>query len=279
MSTSDTDGPRRGVVRALRSALETGDAAVLEGVLAENVQWFGTSFGACHDRLEVIDVLRGHLESPTRPRLTDLRVVGDGLLMRVELRHGGESTDWIAALRLDPASRITRIQDYESAAVAEHDLTVLARPRHAASGRPPATRVRGLAPIIHVTDVARAVAFYELLGLQVRRTYEPGGRLVWALLDSGTAALSIAGVDGPIDPRTQDVLLYLFTADLAGLREHLLAAGILPGEILDGTPGPRQEMRVTDPDGYCLMIAQVDPASAGGRYSAALRAEPATGSE
>ncbi len=146
MLTSDTDGPHGGVVRALRAALETGDAAVLEGVLAKNVQWFGTSFGACHDRPEVIDVLRPHLESPTRPRLTDLRVVGDGLLMRVELRHGGEPTDWIAVLRLDPASRIARIQDYESAAVAEYDLTVLARPRRTASGGPPAIRVRGLAP-------------------------------------------------------------------------------------------------------------------------------------
>jgi len=26
----------------------------------------------------------------------------------------------------------------------------------------------------------------------------------------------------------------------------------------DGSPGPREEMRVTDPDGYVLMIAQID---------------------
>jgi hypothetical protein len=29
-------------------------------------------------------------------------------------------------------------------------------------------------------------------------------------------------------------------------------------EIEDGSPGPRQEMRVTDPDGYVLMVAQIE---------------------
>jgi hypothetical protein len=37
----------------------------------------------------------------------------------------------------------------------------------------------------------------------------------------------------------------------------MLANGVDAGEIVDGTPGPRQEMRVDDPDGYCLMIAQI----------------------
>jgi hypothetical protein len=30
------------------------------------------------------------------------------------------------------------------------------------------------------------------------------------------------------------------------------------GEIQDGTPGPSQEMRPTDPDGYVLMVAQIE---------------------
>ncbi|MGH2988028.1 MAG: hypothetical protein ACRDLO_15270 [Solirubrobacterales bacterium] len=37
-----------------------------------------------------------------------------------------------------------------------------------------------------------------------------------------------------------------------------VAHGLTPGEIVDGSPGPRHEMRVTDPDGYCLMLAQLD---------------------
>jgi hypothetical protein len=43
----------------------------------------------------------------------------------------------------------------------------------------------------------------------------------------------------------------------------LITAGISAGEIVDGTPGPRQEMRLTDPDGYVLMVAQIEPAEAG----------------
>jgi hypothetical protein len=57
------------------------------------------------------------------------------------------------------------------------------------------------------------------------------------------------------------VLFYLYALDLVGLRDHLVARGLTPGEIVDGRPGPRREMRVTDPDGYCLMVAQVDDES------------------
>jgi ketosteroid isomerase-like protein len=41
--------------------------------------------------------------------------------------------------------------------------------------------------------------------------------------------------------------------------DALVAAGADAGEIVDGSPGPRTEMRVRDPDGYVLMIAQLDP--------------------
>jgi hypothetical protein len=55
----------------------------------------------------------------------------------------------------------------------------------------------------------------------------------------------------------------LYSNNLAALREQLFAGGINVGEILDGTPGPREEMRLTDPDGYVLMVAQVEPPEAG----------------
>ncbi|MBS1894252.1 MAG: hypothetical protein JST59_23370, partial [Actinobacteria bacterium] len=61
-------------------------------------------------------------------------------------------------------------------------------------------------------------------------------------------------LDGhPIEPAGQGVLFYLYSTDLAGLRERLLAAG-----IEDGSPGPSEEMRVVDPDDYVLMIAQIE---------------------
>ena len=66
-----------------------------------------------------------------------------------------------------------------------------------------------------------------------------------------------------IDPAGQGVLFYLYSGRLTALREQLLADGISVGEILDGTPGPREEMRLADPDGYVLMVAQVEPSQAG----------------
>ncbi len=60
----------------------------------------------------------------------------------------------------------------------------------------------------------------------------------------------------------ESVFFYLYAPDLSGLRDHLVAHGVTVGEIVDGTPGPREEMRVTDPDGYCLMVAQIDAAVA-----------------
>ena len=56
----------------------------------------------------------------------------------------------------------------------------------------------------------------------------------------------------------QGILFYLYSRNLAALREQLLADGIGAGEIVDGTPGPRQELRLADLDGYVLMVAQID---------------------
>ena len=40
--------------------------------------------------------------------------------------------------------------------------------------------------------------------------------------------------------------------------EQLIAAGVSAREIVDGTPGPRQQMELTDPDGYTVMVAQIE---------------------
>ncbi len=70
----------------------------------------------------------------------------------------------------------------------------------------------------------------------------------------------MVSTDGdPIDPAGQGILFYLYADGLAGLRGQLLANGVEAGEIEDGSPGPRREMRVIDPAGYVLMIAQVEP--------------------
>lgn len=128
---------------------------------------------------------------------------------------------------------------------------------------PPEQRVNGLVPLCSVEDVERSIAFYYHLGFIVASVYKYKGRPVWAALRSEGAQLMVTTDSDSIDPNGQGVLFYLYSSDLAALRKQMLADGIDVGEIADGTPGPRQEMRLTDPDGYVLMVAEVEPPEAG----------------
>jgi predicted enzyme related to lactoylglutathione lyase len=127
---------------------------------------------------------------------------------------------------------------------------------------PPEQRVRGLIPFVHVEDVERSIAFYYHLGFIVASVYKYRGTAVWAELRSEGAELMVSTDGDSIDPAGQGVLFYLYSDDLAALREQLLVNGIHVGEIEDGTPGPSQEMRLSDPDGYVLMVAQLETAEA-----------------
>jgi len=125
-------------------------------------------------------------------------------------------------------------------------------------GGPAEQRVSYLVPFVHVEEVERSIAFYHLLGFTVASVYKYKGRPAWAALRSEGAELMVTTGD-PIDQGDQGVLFYLYSRNLAALREQLLHAGIDAGEIVDGTPGPRQELRLADPDGYVLMVAEIEP--------------------
>ena len=122
----------------------------------------------------------------------------------------------------------------------------------------PEQRVSGLVPFVHVEDVDRSIAFYYNLGFTLASVYKYRGTPVWADLRSEGAELMVSTDGDSIDPAGRGVLFYLYSNDLAALREQLLANGIHVGEIEDGTPGPSQEMRLSDPDGYVLMVAQLE---------------------
>ena len=113
-----------------------------------------------------------------------------------------------------------------------------------------------LIPFVHVRDVERSIAFYELLGFEVRDTHGPDDQLDWAAIERDRARLMLAQASAPIDPRQQAVIFYLYTSDLKALHGELIASGVEVGPIVDGSPGPEREVRISDPDGYCLMIAE-----------------------
>jgi hypothetical protein len=119
-------------------------------------------------------------------------------------------------------------------------------------------RVQNLIPFVHVTNVQRSIALYELLSFEVKDTYEHKGGLDWAALECCDAQLMLARASLPIERDKQAVLLYLYADDLQALREHLLGSGVVVGEIRDGSPGPAREMGLDDPDGWCLMVAEIE---------------------
>ena len=114
--------------------------------------------------------------------------------------------------------------------------------------------VEGFVPFVHVRDVRRATAFYELFGFEVRNVYEVEGRRVWCWLERNQARLMLAEASDPVDPEVQGVLFFLYAHDLEELHRSLGEAGLDPGPIVPGAPGPDREFRVLDPDGYCIMV-------------------------
>ncbi|MDX2200755.1 MAG: VOC family protein [Phycisphaerae bacterium] len=135
--------------------------------------------------------------------------------------------------------------------------------------------IHALVPMAHVHDIHKSIAFYrDMLGFAVRSTVENHGRTVWAALESGLAQLMLAAASGPVAPEDQAVLFYLYSDDVHTLHRELIARGLMDGGRYCGTNPPNSdgrcvvfepsyppympegEIRVADPDGYCLLIGQ-----------------------
>jgi predicted enzyme related to lactoylglutathione lyase len=243
-------------VRALLAAVAARDLPAVAGLLDERVVWHGDGSGAeCHTREDVLATLRPAFAGPSAPRVSERGRTADQVLLDVELGAGEVRR---LLVTVGPSGRIARIHDCTSAAVAERDMRLLAGAGGGGGAGEQPPPVSDLVPFVHVADVARSIAFYELLGLRVRDTFKPGGRLVWAHMSSERAAIMLALAADPVRAGEQAVLFYLYARDLDALRDHLVAAGAAPGQIVDGSPGPRRELRIDDPDGYRLMVAQIE---------------------
>ena len=121
------------------------------------------------------------------------------------------------------------------------------------------TQTKQLTPMVFVADVVRSIAFYERLGFAVSNTFTPddASEPDWAWLSSGDAHLMFTTARDPIVPEQQAILFYLYVDDVAATRNELVAAGLQPGPIETPFYAPQGEFRLTDPDGYMLMISHV----------------------
>jgi len=118
-------------------------------------------------------------------------------------------------------------------------------------------KVTGLIPMAHATNVQRSANFYKHLGMEIRGSLRtPSGELQWVHLGCDQADLMFARASEPVIASQQAVLFYLYSPDLIALRAHLLASGVKVSPISYPDYMPKGEIRVDDPDGYCLLIGQ-----------------------
>lgn len=247
-------------------ALRRNDLGTIERYMHPDVVWQGLREDlVCPDRAHVLENVR---EAGGRlPEVQGLELSADGDQVLVSVRSPdfteifGEVLDGeIHTVFTIGDGLIARMEEFKSLAAARdamrahHDHAVGAEP----VSRVPSAPVRDLIAFVHVADVERSIAFYELLGLAVTDTHGVEGRLDWAALEASAAKLMLARADGPIHPAQQGVVFYLYARDLRSLQQHLRAHGVRVGAIVDGSPGPEQEMRLRDPDGYVLTVARIE---------------------
>lgn len=120
-------------------------------------------------------------------------------------------------------------------------------------------KVTGLIPMAHAADVQRSADFYQNLGMEIRGSRrDPSGKLQWVQLGCEHVHLMFARASEPVIPSQQAVLFYLYSLDLIALRDHSLNTGVKVSSITYPDYMPKGEIRVEDPDGYCLLIGQSD---------------------
>jgi hypothetical protein len=248
-------------------ARRRNDRATLERYLHPDVKWQGLREDlVCHDRAAVLETI-GDQDGPV-PEVEGIELSADGdqVLLGVSspdiVEVAGEVLEGVIynVFTIEDGL-IVRMEEFHT-----REQATGAMRTHRATGdagakpesRTPAAPVTDLIPFVHVADVGRSVVFYELLGFVVGDTHEVDGRLDWASLRSGDAKVMLAHADEPVHPAEQAILFYLYAGDLGALQQHLRAHGARVGGILDGSPGPKQEMRLRDPDGYVLMVAQAE---------------------
>ena len=113
-------------------------------------------------------------------------------------------------------------------------------------------------PLLHVAEIEKSILFYELLGFATIDTdrCQPLG---WARLHCEGGAVMFLRAEHPLDASAQGVALAMYTPDLVGLREHLLANGLKVPPITYPEYMPSGAIYMADPDGYGIGLHHWGP--------------------
>ncbi len=119
--------------------------------------------------------------------------------------------------------------------------------------------------VLRVKDAARAVRFYTgVLGLNVERVREDlgltqlrAGHSLLDLVDVGGALGRKGGAAPDADAHNMDhFCLRIEPFDIAALSAHLIAHGVMPGEVREryGADGYGASLYIKDPDGNTVEL-------------------------
>ncbi len=111
-------------------------------------------------------------------------------------------------------------------------------------------------PMLHVKSIEESMQFYRLLGFETMDQMGGDGCLGWARMHcEGGALMFLRAEEGHSpDPAQQGVMFFLYTPELAGLREHLLASGVQVPPIQYPEYASSGEINLRDPDGYAVSV-------------------------
>lgn len=110
-------------------------------------------------------------------------------------------------------------------------------------------------PILAVSDMARAIAFYELLGFAVRR-YSNGDDYAFLTRDGHELHLVRSETLAEGDQLGRGVYFYLPSGTAAALEAEFLKAGITPRSPLAAREWRMNEFVLIDPDANLLRFGE-----------------------
>lgn len=108
-------------------------------------------------------------------------------------------------------------------------------------------------PLLHVAEIESSIRFYELLGFTTIDT-DRCDPLGWARMHCEGGAIMFLRAEHPLDPAAQKLMLYMYTPDLAALRERLQANDVAVPEIKYPPYMRSGEITLQDPDGATIFV-------------------------
>jgi catechol 2,3-dioxygenase-like lactoylglutathione lyase family enzyme len=110
-------------------------------------------------------------------------------------------------------------------------------------------------PLLSVEDVQRSVAFYRVLGFDVKDANWSHGVMTWVHLEAPNARIMLERARTVI--ASDAVVFHLRVDDLPRLAAELVLSGVAASPITNGSSRPVHQIWLLDPDGHRFIISAI----------------------